>query len=200
MATNIIGRGVGGLLKYAKIKWGEEGLKKVLDSLSKEDRAIFDKKIDPLEWYPFSTYVNVLVVIDKVFGKGDLSVCKDIGIWSAERDLAAVFNLYTKGIFKNPSTLKTAPHVMWTNYYSKGDMVFSEIPTVIDIPEVKATARIIDFPDAAKPNCRLLEGWIQSVFQHVVEDARIFTATEIKCRVDGDEYCEYLGVLKRKGA
>jgi len=198
MATNIIGRGVSGLLKYAKIKGGEEGLKKVLDSLSKEDRAIFDKKISASEWYPFSTYVNLLIIIDKVFGKGDLSVCKDIGLWSAERDLAAVFNLYTKGIFKNPSTLKTAPHVMWTNYYSKGDMVFSEIPTSVDISEVKANARVVDFPDAAKSNCRLLEGWIESVIQNIVEDAGKVTTTEIKCRVNRDEYCEFLGVLTRK--
>jgi hypothetical protein len=125
----------------------------------------------PLGWYSFKIYVNTLVSVDKLFGKGDLSLCKDIGLWSAERDLTSVFNLYTKSIFKSPSTLKTAPHVMWTNYFSQGDLVFVEIPDRVDIPEIKAIARIVDFPDAAKPNCRLLEGWIESIFQHVVEDA-----------------------------
>lgn len=189
MATNIIGRGLSGVLKYIKIKAGEEGLEKILNKLSEEDRAIFSDRIHPGQWYPFKTYVNILTLVDQELGKGDLSVCKDIGRWSAERDLRVVFKLYTADTFKDLNILKTAPHVMWKGYYDQGDMEFPEIPRTDYLKSI--SAKIIDFPDAAKPNCRLLEGWIEKAV-HIISGERVTgTVTEVKCRVDGHEYCEF---------
>ena len=194
MATNIKGRGLSGLLRYTKTKVGEEGLKKVLDKLSEEDKAIFSRRVDSSEWYSFKTYVNLLVIIDKELGKGDLRLCEDIGRWSAERDIEAVYKIYTKNdSFKDPITLETAPQVMWKNYYDQGDMVFPEIPKSRD-ETAPIRARILDFPDAAKPNCSLLGGWICRALE-IISDVKV-AVTEVKCRADGDEYCEFL--LTRK--
>ena len=68
-------------------------------------------------------------------------------------------------------------------------MIFLEIPDLVGRP---AKARIIDFPDAAKPNCRLLEGWMERSIE-IITGIKIIT-TEVKCKVDGDEYCEFLCV------
>jgi len=189
MATNIIGRGLSGLLKYIKIKAEESGLKNILNKLPEEDKAVFSKKISPAEWYPFRIYVELLALIDKELGNGDLSICRDIGEWSAERDLKAVYMYYTKDTFRVPQMLKTAPSVMWKGYYDKGDLMF-QIPESIAAPEV--SARIVDFPDAAKPNCALLGGWIKKVFEIIIGGGWECVVTEVKCRADGEEYCEFI--------
>jgi len=197
MATNIIGRGLSGLLKYTKIRIGEDGLKKILNKLPEADRAIFSKHILPSEWYSFRIYVELLAIIDKELGKGDLSVCRHIGEWSAERDLKAVYSMYTKEIFKDTSILKTAPSIMWKGYYDKGDIVFPEIPGSLDVTDIKA--RVINFPDAAKPNCALLEGWIKKVFDVIIGGGHEGIVTEVRCRADGNEYCEFLGKRVKRG-
>jgi predicted hydrocarbon binding protein len=194
VATNVIGRGLAGLLKYTKEKAGEDVLKRVLNQLPEEDKAIFTDRIRPTEWYPFRIYANLLAIIDKELGKGDLSICKDIGSWSGERDFKAMYKLYTSDSFKDPTTLKTAPHVMWTSYYDQGDLVFLDIPGSIELAE-RVTARVIDFPDTLKANCRLLEGWIGKAIE-IIGDLKV-NVTEVKCRVDGDEYCEFLFTIVR---
>ncbi|UCD85906.1 MAG: hypothetical protein JSU92_06860 [Deltaproteobacteria bacterium] len=194
MATNIIGRGLSGVLKYTKTKAGEDGLKEILHKLSEEDRAIFSDKINPAGWYPFKTYVNLLIIVDKELGNGDLSLCKDMGQWSAEKDLEAVYKIFTDDTFKDLNILKTAPHVMWQGYYDQGNMVFPELPKTDYIESIKA--RIVDFPDAAKPSCRLLEGWIEKAVNIISGNRIRGIVTEVKCRIDGHEYCEYLWETK----
>ncbi len=189
MATNIMGRGLSGILKYTKTKAGEEVLQQILNKLSEEEKAVFADKINPVAWYPFKTYVNLLTLVDRELGKGDLSLCKDIGRWAAERDLKRVFKLYTADTFKGLHILKTAPHVMWQGYYDRGAMVFPEIPRTDYLKSI--SAKVADFPDAAKPNCRLLEGWIEKAV-YIISGERVEgTVTEVKCRVDGHEYCEF---------
>jgi len=184
-------------LKYIKIKAGEQGLKNILERLPEEDKIVLNMKILPTEWYPFRTYVNILTLIDRQFGNGDLSVCREVGEWSAERDLKAVYNIYSKEIFKDPSILRTAPSIMWKGYYDKGDLVFPEIPNTLDVTE--ATAKVIDFPDAAKPNCTLLEGWIGKVMEIIIGGGHKARVREVKCRANGADYCEFYGVRVKRG-
>ena len=191
MATNIIGRGLAGLLKYIKLRIGPEGLEKVLEKLSAQEKALFKDRIHPTRWYSLKTYTNLLVIIDQEIGTGDLKVCKDIGRWAAERDFKAVYKLYTIGeSFKDPVTFKTAPNIMWKGYYDRGELTIPDPPQSLDVNEFKF--RITGVPDAQKPNCSLLEGWLEMAAKNILELNG--TVTEVKCTTEGDEYCEFLWV------
>ncbi len=178
-----------GVLKYIKEKAGEEARKKIIDSLT-QDRDIYSKPITT-GLYSYSAYVRLIEAIDRELGKGDLSLCKEMGKWAAQRDISGsgMYKVYTDAAFKSTIVFKTAPNVMWTGYYDEGKMETAVLPETMEEPH-SLVLRVTDFPEMKRAHCLLLEGWVEGAF--VIITGKDATVRQTKCITRGDDYCEFI--------
>ncbi len=178
-----------GVLKYIKEKAGEEARKKIIDSLSR-DRDIYSKSISS-GLYSYSAYIRLIEAIDREIGNGDLSLCKEMGKWAANRDIsrAGMYKVYTEDAFKTTMVLKTAPNVMWKGYYDEGKLKTAVLPETMEEPD-SLVLRVIDFPEMKRAHCILLEGWIEGAYAIITGKDTMIRQT--KCITRGDEYCEFV--------
>jgi hypothetical protein len=163
-----------GLLKYVKEKLGQEGRVNLLRSLNDEDRVVFFKsadspkfkKISIAEWYPYRTFKSLMDAIVREVGKGDITLCKEIGYWSAEQDFdpkRGIFKFYAKDVYKGKANLiyRTTP-VIWSQMFNKGEIEF------VTIEEAKrGILRLKGFPEVTEANCLLIGAWIERATQIV---------------------------------
>ncbi len=170
-----------GLLKFTREKIGAEGREKLLKSLNDEARAVFFKSADSsepnkillTEWYPYKAFKSLLNSIIMEVGDGDIKFSKEIGYWSAEKDLDpddGLLKFYTKDSFKGDASLiyRSIP-VIWDQMYNKGkyevvpfdkskeaDFLAWELITVVNLK---------DFPEATEAICLLVGGWMERATQ-----------------------------------
>jgi hypothetical protein len=123
-----------GLLKFIREQIGAEGRDKLLKSLDDEARAVFFKsadssepnKISLTEWYPYKAFKGLLNAIIMEVGNGDVNFSKEIGHWSAEKDLdpdEGILKFYAKDSFKRDASLiYRSTSVIWDQMYNKGKL------------------------------------------------------------------------------
>ncbi|UCD83563.1 MAG: hypothetical protein JSU92_09675 [Deltaproteobacteria bacterium] len=173
-----------GLLKYVSEKLGPEGRAELLKSLDKKDRAVFfestdssePKTISLAEWYPYRTYINFLKAVIRKVGKGDINLCKDIGYWSADRDLnpeKGLYSFYASDAFKGDLSLiyRTSIPVIWGQMYNKGKIEIEEVEK-----GRKATFKVRDFPEVTEESCLIIGAWTE-------RGSRLVSGSEVKVGV-----------------
>ncbi len=183
-----------GLLKYTGEKLGAEGRDNLLKGLDDEDRAVFYKSADSsdpkiislAEWYPYKAFNNFMNAIIREIGKGDVNLCREIGHWSAEKDLdpeKGIYRFYTTDAFKADVTLvyKTSTSVIWEQMYNKGKLEAEEIEK-----GKKVAIKLKGFPEVTEASCILVAGWIERASQiisgsEVKVEAKYKPATGIDC-------------------
>lgn len=164
-----------GLLKYTGEKLGPEGRENLLKSLDDEDRAVFLKSADSskpkiislAEWYPHKTFKNFMNAIIREIGNGDINLCKEIGYWSAEKDLdpeKGIYRFYTTDAFKGDISLvyKTSASVIWEQMYNKGKLEAESVEK-----DKKTAIKLKGFPEVTEAGCLLVAGWIERASQIV---------------------------------
>lgn len=173
-----------GLVKYIKKYSKERGknLDEVLKLMTEEDQKIFSQKILSSEWYPYSTYINLGNIVDRVFGKGDHSLSREIGKLSARTDLQGVYRIFLT--FFNPKTVVKKVSNIWGSYYDAGEL------EIIEFKPGRLVFHLKNFPDIGKFHCKNIEGWNEGFLEMAgYKEAKV---TETKCQTEGAPYCEFV--------
>lgn len=173
-----------GLVKYIKKYSREKGksLDEIIKMMTPEDQQIFSQKILSSEWYPYSTYINLGNIIDRVFGKGDQSLSREIGKLSARTDLRGVYRIFLS--FLNPQQIVKRIATIWGSYYDRG------VVEVIEYKPGKLVWHLKDFPEIGKFHCKNIEGWNEAFLELLgYKEAR---ARETKCQSEGSPCCEFV--------
>ena len=145
------------LVGLAKMLRGKE-LVKTVPGLTPEDRALLSGLIMPGAWYPFETWVRVLLAAHQALGGGLDEAARVMGRAHAESMLNGPHATYlTRGdVLK---TMQAAPR-MWANYFNFGTVVV-ESPTATSV-----RLNILGYPDMSRCHGMLLtQGW----WAHVAE-------------------------------
>jgi len=174
-------------LDYVEKFFGEAGCSRLFASLSPDARAAIEHGVLISSWYPVSLYVEMLIAIDRLFGKGDLELCRVMGNYSARVGLSSVYESFGKqrdAHFANRMT-----PILWKQYYDTGEMQAEAVG------EGKAIVRVRDFPEPHRALCLGTLGWLQAANEiWGVQGAQV---TEEKCMALGDPHCEF--IVTRKG-
>lgn len=168
-------------MKYIKQNYGEEGFAKVLESLPPEDRDVITGKLNPVTLYPMKAYISLLSATDKIFGKGDYALCSDIGRFEANETFSGLYKVFLE--VGNPQAVIGKASLAWRTLHDAGSL---EVERTSD-KYVKG--KVIDFPDSHKAFCNVLLGYFAKVIE--MSGAKDLDVKEIKCRVNGDDYCEF---------
>lgn len=182
--TNIRGLTFAGCVEYVRNNFGEEGLKKVLDNLSEEERKVAGAKFHAMEWYSLNIFVNFLSTAEKVMGKGDNNICYAAGKLSAAEAFGGIYKLFLE--FGGPSIFLKKAALAWRTLNDSGYL------DIIVTKEHYAKGRVKEYANPHKNYCYFLAGYFEKVLE--LSGGRNVKITETKCTCQGDEYCEYEGV------
>jgi hypothetical protein len=169
-------------LKYVQEKHGPEGSRRLHEQLAPQTQALIERHALPHEWVPFAAFIDVNVVADRLFGKGDLALCREMGAWSAEANLPRVFRFFYR--FGSPMFLFERAAKLWGGHYDSGRM-----ETMRD-QDGAAHLVIYDFGEPHRAHCLSVLGWCVRSIE--MSGAKVHSAAEQRCRLRGDECCEFV--------
>jgi uncharacterized protein (TIGR02265 family) len=167
-------------LSFVEGTFGEEDLRRVLESLSAEDQEALDRML-PSTWLPFEVGRRLDDSIVKVLGGGRPEFFERLGIASAEKNLTTVHSMFlTPG---DPHAfLAKAPHI-YRLYYQTGRR---------DYEQTGEKAGVLTTTDAetfSNADCMTVIGWYKRALEYC--GATNPQVVEEECRAKGGEACRY---------
>jgi predicted hydrocarbon binding protein len=183
MAVHVKGIVLNSRIAYVEKYHGKEGFERVLEALSPEARAMVGGEILVSSWYPLQATVETLVTIDRLFGKGDLSLCREMGRYTARAALAGGVQQSFVREHDPGFVIKMGP-VIWRQYYDSGEI------QVEQTGEESAISRIVDFEEPHKVLCLSIQGWMEEAME--IWGGTEIQVTETKCLTRGEKCCEFV--------
>lgn len=174
-----------GIAVSARLKWvqktqGAEGYQRFLAALPPETKDVVEARILPHGWVKAQTFIDVLVTIDRLFGKGDLALCRELGAWASAENLPRIFKLFYR--LGSPNFLFDQASKLWRNHYDSGAL------EVIDRSATSGRLVMTDFALPHRAHCLSVLGWAAKSIE--LSGATVEYAEEERCRCLGDERCE----------
>lgn len=167
---------------FTERRFGKPAVERCIRELAPADQEVL-LSIVPLGWFPLEPTARFGVAVDKLYGRGDLELCREIGRFSAEWQL----NLFHKLVlrFKPAEWLFVRGMSVWQQYHDTGRWE-------VERPgENHVIARLRDFAVAEPGWCARFGGFIQRAAE--VTGARNVEVQHPRCRVLGEPCCEYEG-------
>lgn len=165
---------------WVQLGHGAAGIERLAAQCSPELRANLEAGFDKATWYPFEQFVELNLVIDRLFGAGDLSLIKQLGRFGADANLTTIYRLFYK-VGTTHWILGRAVR-LWSAHYDSGTL------EVLTRGPKTAVLRIRDFATPDKAHCLSVSGWCErSIELSGGENVRI---SEPLCRISGDDLCQ----------
>jgi hypothetical protein len=179
--ANVRGAAVTARLRYVRERHGEDGLRHLFAALPAGMRATLEGAL-PEAWVPFDAFVELCVAIDRLFGKGDLALCLELGRYAAEVNLPTHLRLFYR--VGSPVYIFRRAAQLWSIHYDSGQLAAMEAGSNV------ARLEIIDFERPHRVHCLSVLGWAARSLE--LSGGVILAAEEARCRVRGDETCELM--------
>ncbi len=160
---------------------GEEGLKKLEDTMASLGYPMKYRAIRGMDFYPLGLLSINLLAIKRLFNYDDE---KFQAMGRFEAKLSLIIRLFLKYFVSLDKTLREIPK-MWKRYYTVGNLTIVEY----NEKEKYLIVRIEGLPFHPL-YCQINKGFGASIIQMVVGGD--VTCEEIKCVHKGDEYHEFL--------
>lgn len=183
--AQIRGFALRGLLRYLKSAGRAGDIPALLAELPATVAEVFDQPIHHPAWYPYPAYGELLRVVDRRIGRGDLALMPEIGRFAAQNEGATSFEFLASISCPTPEVLLRHAAPLWRQYCDTGRFETTEV-----YPGGGVTA-LLDFPEIAVEHCHLVAGWIEGMA--LAAGAETSEVTKIRCVHRGDDRCEYLG-------
>jgi hypothetical protein len=110
-------------LDYLATRFGETGLRRVLDQLSAELHAEIADGVLVSAWYPLELSEAILGGAERLLGKGDGSLCEAIGLASARKGLTSTYAAFAvqPEVSEIADKMRRTTSLVWRSYYDSGE-------------------------------------------------------------------------------
>lgn len=179
--SNVRGLSANLAVKYIKQNFGEEGFAKVLESLDQQERDMFKGMMNPMGLYSAKAFINMINSADKLCGKGDYDICRQIGRFEAQEAFGGLYKVFLE--LGNPHFVIRRAPLAWRTLNDAGDL------EVEQTGDKYVRGKVSNFPDPHKAFCWDLVGYFEKVLE--MSGAKNLDVKEIKCRCSGDDCCEF---------
>lgn len=185
MSSQAKGSAITARIKYVRDLHGETGVRRVKEAMQPEHRAVLDGRVLPHAWVPFDVLVDLCVTIDKVFGKGDLSLVKDMGRFAARANLPTLYRIFY--VLGSPEFILGRAPRLWDVHYDSG-----RLETSFSIKEGRrvASLQIVNFETPHRVHCLSVAGWAEQSVE--LSGGKAVETTEPSCRCNGASRCEII--------
>lgn len=142
-------------------------------------RAALDAPPPPDGWVDFALFVEMNLLVDKLFGTGDLALVAELGRYGARNNAGVWRSLFERGV--DPVKFSEIAPGLWHKHYDSGTL----------LREVRGprsvTIEIASFPTPHRAHCRSVVGWLEGVFEFCTA-VRVLVNEEC-CRASGQPRC-----------
>ena len=155
-------------------------MNRLLAGCSPALKAAVETGFEKAKWYPFEQFIELNVVLDKVFGAGDLKLIHEIARYGADANLTTIYRLFYK-VGTTHWILGRAVR-LWSAHYDSGYLeVMTRGPKT-------AVLRIKGFETPHEVHCMAVAGWAQRSIE--LSGGHNVKVSEPQCRTRGDELCQ----------
>ena len=137
--------------------------------------------VNKAKWYPFEQFIELITTIDRLFGKGDLSLVDELARYGADANLTTIYRLFYK-VGTTHWILGRAVR-LWSAHYDAG---YIEVMTR---GQRGAVLRLRGFPTPHRVHCLAVAGFIERAIE--LSGGRRPIVNEAKCRLRDDEFCQF---------
>lgn len=190
MSVSVKGSAITARIRWVRDLHGEDGFRRLKQALGPDERKVLEGKILPHEWVPFELFVAVSVELDRIYGKGDLDLCREMGRYAAQVNLPTLYRIfYALG---SPGFIVTRAARVWDVHYSSGRLDTQTTKS----PDGSETARLrlVGFETPHRAHCNAVLGWCEQSI--LLSGGKLVSAGETKCRTRGDELCEIVATWR----
>jgi len=171
------------LPKFVAARFGDEAVKKWIDSLSPNAKKEFSGSIFSFKWYPVKEMlVEPTLKVCELFYKNDLSGAYDIGEYSAEYALKGIYKAFVK--FGSPEFLIKKASTIMSNYYHPSTM------EVVEMKKGESTLRITRFEDMHQTIELRIKGWMIKALE--ISGAKNTKVDITKSLAKNDPYTDFV--------
>lgn len=182
----IKGLAVQARLDYLEREHGSEGLLRVIAGLRPEHRNAIEQGVLVSGWYPLSLSDDLLGCAERLLGRGDGSLCRQIGRASGRKGLTTVHSVFGGRVDAVDIGAKMArsTKLVWQVHYDRGAMVTRELGPYAIVSVLE------DFEVQEPWLCHVLTGYLGA---HIaVLGGHDVTVEHTRCRCEGDDRCEWI--------
>jgi hypothetical protein len=179
--ANVKGSAIGSRVLWVDLNHGEKGIERLKEAVKPETRAALEAPILKARWYPFDVFVDLNESIDRVFGKGDLSIVRTLARFGADANLTTIYRLFymvgtVKWIIDRAARL-------WDLHYDSGKLL------VVRHPGNEVEMRIVRFEVPHRVHCLSVQGWAERSIE--LSGGRDVRLVEQACRARGEDDCSF---------
>jgi hypothetical protein len=178
--ANVKGSAMSSRVLWVQLGHGASGIDRLVRQVSPELCASIAAGFNKAKWYPFEQFVEINLAIDRLFGKGDLSLVKQLGRFGADANLTTIYRLFYK--VGSVQWILGRSVRLWSAHYDSGA---AEVAT--RGPKM-AILRIRGFVTPHIAHCLSVTGWAERSIE--LSGGKRPIVEEALCRTRGDELCQ----------
>lgn len=165
---------------WVQLGHGAAGIAKLRAAATAQLGATLDAGVAKARWYPVPQFLELNVLIDRLFGAGDLALVRELGRHGADANLTTIYRLFYK-VGTTHWILGRAVR-LWSAHYDTGYLeVLTPAPR-------EAILRIHGFALPDRVHCLSVLGWCERSIE--LSSGTRATAAETRCRTRGDPACQ----------
>jgi hypothetical protein len=178
---NVKGSALASRLLWVRLNQGESGIQRLGAATSPALAEVVTGGAVMARWYDFDLFVGLNLAIDRVFGKGDLALIKQLGRHGADANLRTIYRLFYKvGTVK---WIMARAARLWGMHYDAGRLL------VTQAPGKEVELRIDGFPTPHRAHCLSVQGWAERSVE--LSGGRDVALDELSCRAAGGDQCRF---------
>ena len=156
---------------------------RVLARMPETSRKVVSGMVLPTSRLPLQVLADLCVATDAEMGQGDLSLCWEIGSFSADFEVNMIHKMFLS-VMSLDYWFRLAGST-WTMYYSRGRLVAEKMT------RTDGTLRLFEFDPVSKAVCYRFGGWVKRVVQ--LSRLKNVDIRHTECVLDGRPACVWEG-------
>jgi hypothetical protein len=178
--ANVKGSALSSRVLWVQLGHGAAGTDRLLAQCSPELRAVIAGGIEKARWYPFDQFIELNLLIDRLFGRGDLELVRMLGRHGADANLTTIYRLFFK--VGSPLWILSRTLRLYSAHYDTG---WAEVTTR---GANAAVLRIRNVEQPHRVHCLSVAGWAERSIE--LSGGKHAFVEESRCRTAGDELCQ----------
>jgi len=167
-------------LAFVEEQFGEDSSRRVLESLSPEDRTTL-RTVLPIQWVPFELGKRLDEAIVQVVGRGETRFFERLGAASAETNLSGAHQYFLEP--GDPHAFLAKAPQIYRMYYQAGHREYEKTG------EKEGVLTTHEAETFSATDCLTVVGWYRKALEMC--DATNVQIVEEECRARGDDVCRY---------
>lgn len=156
--VHIKGTAIKARVDYLRAHFGEEGLARVVEALSPEHRWHLRDDIIISSWYPFALSEEIMSCAERLLGKDDGALCRDVGTASCRFGFETVYKEFAT-VSDPGKAIAAFSGVLWKNYWDTGRLEARRLDPGY------AELELFDFNVPHPTLCNVLHGFYETAMK-----------------------------------